>query len=90
MKYVGQVIFSGEAEDLDEARSQAESMASNFEGSTVVHVSDSLGGQFNPVHLLDAQSAFGHIAPEPPAETEPESEVMEIGEGDVAEVSIEE
>lgn len=68
MKYVGQVIFSGEAESLEEAKAQAEATASNFEGQTVVHVSDSLGGQFNPVHLLDAQSAFGHIAPEPPAE----------------------
>lgn len=80
MKYVGQVIFSGEAEDLDEARSQAESMASNFEGATVVHVSDSLGGQFNPVHLLDAQSAFGHIVPEPPAEPVAEEEAVEEDE----------
>ena len=68
MKYVGQVIFSGEAESLEVAKEQAEASASNFEGTTVVHVSDSLGGQFNPVHLLDAQSAFGHIAPEAPAE----------------------
>ena len=82
MKYVAQIIFSGEAESLDEAKAQLEeSAAANFEGPTVVHVSDSLGGQFNPVHLLDAQSAFGHIAPEPPpepvaeeaAEAEPEA-----------------
>ena len=75
MKYVGQIIFSGEADDLDAARAQAEELAGSIEGDTVVHVSDTLGGQFNPVHLLDAQSAFGGIAPPAPEdETEEHSE----------------
>lgn len=73
MKYVGQIIFSGEADNLDDARAKALEIADGIEGQTAVHVSDSLGGQFNPVHLLDAQSAFGHIVPEPPAEAAAEA-----------------
>lgn len=83
MKYVGQIIFSGEADDLDAAKAAAEAQAANIEGATVVHVSDQLGGQFNPVHLAEAQAAFGHIYPEPPAETESQ----EIGEEDVGSLS---
>lgn len=70
MKYVGQIIFAGEADSLDDARAQAEELASKVSETTAVHVSESLGGQFNPVHLLDAQSAFGHIVPEPSAPAE--------------------
>lgn len=83
MKYVGQIIFAGEAENLEDAREQAEQLAESIEGQTAVHVSDSLGGQFNPVHLLDAQSAFGHIVPEPPAPPA-EAEAEEGAEPDVS------